>query len=339
MKIINILFISTLLSAYLSSFSQEGYSIGVAYDFDQMSENDQNLITSASQSYIELLVNKDTKGFWEACHSKFKESTPFVSFSQMGEIIVEMIPRKDSVIFYDAKKISYMEAPVTSQFATGGSLDKSHPKYLQYYTIAEIKEQAISLYETKDDGYSKMITMKFGLEDSKYKLTNFEINTSKIENKDARYYSNLATEWMTKETKIPSVLALNMAYRFSYLGRGTQTAKSIEITEDLQKQQMDSELKKEVTTWIVDRKEYTIIKLDFLETKSDISPNILYLSKDELGDKTTNKEAHKLYDYMKQKYPDLTKEFRTIMFTAYAEYPALPTKNYKYFRAVLSIDD
>lgn len=272
-----------LFLTYSSSFSQNGISVGISYDFDQISESDQNLIISASESCITSLVNKDLKGFWDACHSKFKEATPYVMFSQMGEILIDMIPSKDSVVFYDAKKVSYTEEPKMGQFAVGGSLDKSHPKYMQFYTIAGIKEQSISLYRVNNSGYSKMITMKFGLEETKFRLTNFEINTSKIDDKNVDYYLKLATEWEKKDTKIPSFLALNMAYRFTYLGKGTQTLKSMEITEKLQKLQNSAEFKKEVSIWLIDSTEFAIINLDFLETKSDISPNLIYVSKEVLG--------------------------------------------------------
>lgn len=42
---------------------------------------------------------------------------------------------------------------------------------------------------------------------------------------------------------------------------------------------------------------------------------------------------------MKKKYPDLTEEFRSILFTAYAECPALPTKQYVNYRVVFSMDN
>ena len=130
-----------------------------------------------------------------------------------------------------------------------------------------------------------------------------------------------------------------MAYRLSYLGKGTVTSRMIDLTEELQTLHKNTELISEIKKWHVNDSIYDIINIDFLETQSDITPNILYISKVELGEESTTKEAEILFDYMTKKYPDLVKEFGRFMFTAYEEYPALPTKQYKLYRAIMDINE
>lgn len=56
----------------------------------------------------------------------------------------------------------------------------------------------------------------------------------------------------------------------------------------------------------------------------------------ELGEDSTQEEAEMLFEHMKKRYPEVIKEFQTVIFTAYKEYPALATKQYKLFRVILT---
>jgi hypothetical protein len=333
------LFFSISIAFPLMIFSQEDYSVGMAYDWDQLEKNDQELIRNASERFLQRLVADDVEGFWKICHSKFKESTPFVSFKEVGNIIAQMITSMDSLEFIDGKKVTYVDPPKTSQFATGGSLDKSKPTYLQFYTLAGIENQSLTLYKLKSTPLSKTITMKFGLEDSKYKLTNLDINTSGVGEKDADFYIELAEKWDDAQSSLPRFVALNMAYRLSYLGKGTSTSKMLDIVEEIQVLQKDTELVSEIQKWNVNDSIYDVINIDFLETQNDITPNIIYVSKNELGENSTKEEVTVLFEYFKERYPGLVQEFEKFMFTAYEEYPALPTKQYKYYRVLMNINN
>jgi len=334
----NLILTFTLAIPFLG-FCQNDYSVGMAYDWEQLDKSDQVLIKESSEKYLLKLAENDIKGFWELCHSKFKETTPFVSFNEVGMLIANMITSIDSLEFIDGKKVIYTSAPKTSQFATGGSLDISKPTYLQFYALPGIENQSLSLYKLKNRPLLKTITMKFGLEDSVYKLTSFEINTSSILDKGAEYYIALAKKWRPKESLFPQFIALNMAYRLSFLGKGTSTSKMIDLTEELQVLQKNSKLISEIKEWNVNDSIFNIINVDFLETQSDVTPNIIYLSKVELGEKSTEEEVIILFEYFRDKYPDLVQEFERFIFTAYDEYPAVRTKQYKLFRVIMDINE
>lgn len=333
------LILTLLFALPLFTFSQNDYAVGISYDWGELNKSDQKLIKEASEKYLLKLANKDIKGFWELCHTKFKESTPLLSFNDIGMIIANMITSIDSLEFIDGKKVMYTTAPKNSQFATGGSLDKSNPTYLEFYTIAEIENQSLSIYKLKNNPLSRTITMKFGLEDSIYKLTSFEINTSSILEKDANYYFNLAKKWKSNELLLPQFIALKLAYRLSYIGRGTSTGKMLDITEQLQALQNNAELIAEMKRWNINDSIYDLIVVDFLETKNDITPNIIYVSNVELGEKSTTQEVNILFNYFKDKYPDLAREFERFVFTAYEEYPAIQTKQYKLYRVIMDINN
>jgi hypothetical protein len=330
------LIIIIILSLPIIGFSQNDVSIGIAYDWDQLDKSDQDLIEKSSHKYLAKLAENDIEGFWELCHSKFKESVPFVSFKEMGEIIAKVIQDIDNVKFIDAKKVVYTSEPTVTKFSTGGSLDKEKPTYLQFYTLAGIKNQALSIYRINSKPLSKAITIKLGLENGDYKLTSIEINTNSVNGKDAKYYFEIAKEWEKKESKFPQFIAMNMAYRLSYLGRGTSTSLSLNIMDTLQKLQKNTELISEIKKWNVNDSIFDIINVDFIETQSDLTPNVIYISKVALGEESTKKEVEILYEYFKNKYPDLVKEFGMFIFTAHEEYPAIKTKEYKYFRVIMN---
>ena len=330
------LIVLILLSLPLKGISQDNLSIGIAYDWDQLEKMDQDSIQESSHRYLAKLAEKDIEGFWELCHSKFKESTPFISFKGIGELMAGMIPDINKVNFIDAKKVDYNIEPTTSKFTTGGSLNKENPTYLQYYSIPGIKNQALAIYHIDNEPLSKAVTIKLGMEDGDYKLTSIEINTNTVNGKDAKYYSQIANEWAEKKPKLPQFIAFNMAYRLSYLGRGTSTNLSLTVVDTIKKLQKNKELLSEIKKWTVQDSIYDIINIDFLETQSDVTPNIIYISKIELGEDNTKKEVQILFNNFKSRYPDLVKEFGMFIFTAYEEYPALRTKQYKHFRVIMN---
>lgn len=330
------LIIILILGLPIIGFSQNNVSVAIAYDWNQLGKSDQDLIRKSSQKYLVKLANNDLEGFWDLCHSKFKASTPFVSFKEIGKIIAGMIQDIDNVKFIDAKRVVYTIEPASNQFSTGGSLDKENGTYLQFYTLAGIKNQALSIYNIDNKPLSKAITIKLGLENGEYKLTSIEINTNSINGKDANYYLKIANKWAAKESKLPQFIAMNMAYRLSYLGRGTSTRLSLQVMDTLQKLQKNTALISEIKKWNVNDSIFDIINVDFLETQSDITPNIIYISKVELSEERTRKEVEILFDYFNDKYPDLVKKFGMFMFTAYEEYPAIRTKQYKYFRVIMN---
>jgi len=321
------------------AYCQDDLIVSTAYDWEQLSSSEQKKITSSAEKYLEKITKKDIKGFWELCHPKFKEIIPLIAFQETGNIIANMIPSIDSLQFIDAKKVEFDTEPKNARFSTGGSVDKSNPTYLQFQTLAGIKNQCLVLFKLNNKPLSKIITMKFGLVDSIYELTSFEINTSSIENKNADYYTEIANKWSSNKSLIPQFIALNMAYRLSYLGRGTFTTKMIDITERIQTLQKDSKLIDEIKKWTIKDTVYDIINIDFIETQSDVIPNIIYISKVVLSEKTTKEEVQVLFKYFKEKYPDLVKEFGKFIFTAYEEYPAITTKQYKLYRVIMDINE
>ena len=113
----------------------------------------------------------------------------------------------------------------------------------------------------------------------------------------------------------------------------------IEITEEIMKLQKKKELIQEIKKWDVNSDVFDIINIDFLETKNDITPNIQYLSNKSLGKKPTTKEVERLFTYFTEKYPDLVNEFEKFMFTAYEEYPAIPTKQYQLYRVIMDLNE
>jgi hypothetical protein len=325
-----------ILDGSYESELNDDVSVAIAYDWEQLDKSDQDLIKSASEDYLSKLANNDLKGFYESCHSQFKESTPFVAFQEFGEIIAGVIEDIDKVTFVDAKMVEYTSSPKTSKFSTGGSVDKENPTYLQFYTIAGIKNQALTIHNVDNTPLSKNIIMKLGKEDGVYRLTSINFVTNSIEGKDTKYYFEIANEWSEKDSKVPQFLATSMAYRLSFLGEGTSTSLFLEITDTLLTLQKNSAMVSEIREWNVNDSIYDIINLDFIETQSDVTPNISYVSKVPLGEKTTEEEVKVLFDYFKKKYPDLVEEFGLFIFTAYDEFPVLRTKEYKNYRVIMN---
>ncbi len=328
--------LSFLLLIPILAYCQDDLIVSIAYDWEQLSSGDQKVIKVSAEQYLEKLVQKDVNGFWELCHPKFKESISLIAFQPTGKIIANMILSMDSLQFIDAKKVDFSAEPPNARFSTGGSINKNNPTYLQFQTVAGIQNQALILYKLNNKPLSKMVTMKFGLVDAVYKLTSLEINTSSIDDKEADYYTGIANKWISTKSFIPQFIALNMAYRLSYLGKGTSTSKMIDLKERLQTLQKDPTLINEIKKWTIKDSVYDIINIDFLETQSDVTPNIIYISKVPLGEKNTKDEVEVLFKYFKEKYPDLVDEFGKFMFTAYEEFPALATKQYKFYRVMMN---
>ncbi|MBL4703996.1 MAG: hypothetical protein JKY54_05715 [Flavobacteriales bacterium] len=266
--------LKNILDGDLLSLPDNKLLISTAYDWNQLEKSDQKLISESSEKYLIKLVENDLEGFWELCHSKFKKTTSLVAFQDFGKLISNLLGSMSNLDFIDAKKVVYSQAPAMSRFSTGGSADKTDPTYLQFYTLPDIDIQVLSIYRLNSSPLAKTITMKFGLEKAMYRLLSIEINTSAINKKDANYYIDISNKWKSKKSAFPQFTTLNMAYRLSYLGKGTSTNAMIKITEDLQAFQQNPEFINEIKTWNINNSTYDIISVDFLETQNDITPNI-----------------------------------------------------------------
>lgn len=323
----------------ISLSAQEGLSFGIGYNWDDISKDEQVKIQDAVKDYISKLHSKDLDGFWNDCHSLFKTSTPKITILQIGETIADAIPVYDSLSFINGKITKFDSLPKTSQFSVGGTLDKNDSSFIQYNTVADVKEQVLLIYRTNTLPVDRTVAIKLGLEEGKYKLIRFDINSCAFNRKDSKYYENLANEWKTKDLQIPYFFAISLAYRYNYLGQGIANHDFLRISDELEIIQSDTSFVNKVRSWNVNGEKYDIINFDFTETKGDITPTIIYVSKEKLGEKSTQKESDKLFDWFQKQYPDLVNEFKVFIFQAYEEYPALPTKEYQYYRVIERIDE
>lgn len=322
----------------INLYAQEGLSFGIGYDWNEISTDEQVKIQDAVRNYISMLHSKDFDSFYNDCHSQLKTSTPKISFRQIGEMIAEAIPVYDSLSFINGKITKFDSPPKIPHFSVGGTLDKNDSNFIQFNTVADVKEQVLLIYRTKTLPIDRSIAIKLGLEDGRYKLIRFDINSCAFNNKDSKYYENLANEWKTKDSQIPYFFAIYLACRYNYLGQGIASHDFLKISDELKIIQSDTSFVNKVMSWNVNGELYDIINFDFTETKSDITPTIIYVSKEKLGEKSTQKEADKLFDWFQKQYPDLVNEFKVFLFQAYEEYPALPTKQYQYYRVIERID-
>ncbi len=333
---IKTLIVMLIISLPLIGYSENNNLAGTTYDWGELDKAEQDLIKTSSQEYLTKLVDNEVNEFWNLCHSRFKAVTPLVLFKPVGGNLADLIQDIDKIKFIEGKKIVYSSAPTSSQLSKKGSFDNESLTNLQFYTLAGIKNQVILIYQIEDKPLSKSITIKLGFENGKYKLTSIELNTNSVNGKGADYYYGMTNEWAGKESKFPQFIAASMAYRLSYLGRGTQTSLSLNIINSLKKLEKNKELYAEIKQWNIDNSIFEIVNVDFIETENDLTPNIIYVSKVKLGKEATRHEVEVLFEYFKAKYPGLVDEFGSFMFTAYEEYPVVSTHEYKCFRVLMN---
>lgn len=320
-------------------FSQVNIAKGVGYDWDELTNEDQKKIIQATQNYVELINSKQFDNFWESTHSIFKSSTPKLTFKQYEDYLSSVACPTDSIKFINAKKIVYTNPTIVGQVVTGGSLDTDDDNYLQFTAFPNILEQVIVVFEIPVSPIKKSLVLKFGVENEKYKLTNIEINSRSVGEKDTQYFKDLSVKWKLNENLLPEFLALYFAYKLSYLGKDVKNKDHVEIVGKLALIQKNQSFADEFSKWEIDKEIYDIVNFDLLETKYDISPKFLYVSKNKLGKETTTKEARKLLNYLTKKYPMLKNEFDVFLFQAYEEYPKNPLKQYKCYNVPLNLNE
>ena len=318
--------------------AQDELSFGIGYDWSDLDKIEQQSIELTAEKYLTMLHEKDLENFWNECHLQFKTSTPKISFLQIGALISEAIPSYDSLTLINVKVTKFNSPPNQAQLSVGGTLDRNDPNFIQFYTSEGVKEQVLLIYRTNTYPIDRSLAIKLGLDGDKYKLLRFDINSRAFNNKDSKYYEELAQKWKSKDSKIPYFFAQYLAQRFNVLGQGIASHDFLRTSEEIKIIQSDTSFINNVRNWRVNDIDYNIINLDFTETQEDITPTIIYLSKQELGEKKTTKEASLLFDWFKSKYPDLVDEFKVFIFQAYDEYPALQTKQYKYYRVIKRLD-
>ncbi len=330
-KIINLTFL-ILLS--FSSYSQFGTNTGIGYDWSDLNTDEQELLEKRAMFYINLLKEKNVDEFYSACHPKFKEFLPKVSFTEIGGLLADNVATSEKTQRTLGKKVVFNSAPTNAQLAIGGSLDQTQSDYLQFIAVAGIKEQAILVYDLGGSPLQKAIIIKLGLDKNKFKLIAIDMATTSFNGKNADHYWSLSEEWNQPNQKVNKYLALTMAYRLSYLGQGNVGSMGSKVTAEFQKMQIDTAFVKSVRNWKVDDRNVSVINYDFIETRNDLTPNIMYISEEKLVEKSITKEAQRLYQHLSKDVSNFASEFPVVMFQAYEEYPALKTKQYNYYRAI-----
>ncbi|MBI1306311.1 MAG: hypothetical protein GC181_06825 [Bacteroidetes bacterium] len=309
-------------------------NMGFAYDWEELEDSEQQQIERASEYFLNCLVQQNIKGFWDSCHLHFRLQNPYSSFAQTGNQFAQLVANADSIVFINGKKVDYLWKPNDFKPTTGGIWSEGDDEYIKYLSLPGMQNQALTVYRVYSKNISRNVIMKFGKEGSSYHLGTFEIFNCAIGLKDASYYLQVAEKCSGLKLKMPQYLALQMAYRFSYLGNGTETKALKEISQKISVLAENPSLKSEFDNWKVNDSVFNIITIDFFESPDMVAPNVVYLTKSGIGEFQTNKEADMLMAYLKKTYPELTAAFPKMVFTAYEEYPADPNRQYRNFKVL-----
>lgn len=172
----------------------------------------------------------------------------------------------------------------------------------------------------------------------RWRLLGIQVNPSRYRGKSAAAYEIAADVYMRQRKIIVGYLLLGLAQTLSDRGAAVESVMHDRIEEKIAAIQRDQLFELDTGTWTLGDDRFEIEGVSLVATREDISPVIKYVSPQGLVQDLLDRDADKLIEEVRRRFPDLGKHFDAVVFEAYAEAPDEPGKSYEAFRKVRYLD-
>ncbi len=307
-------------------------------DWDQLKPSDQEAIKSSALDVLKKLSKGETKEVLENSHPLFKNSATQEQFDKAVENIRPRLTQADRANLIDGRLLTLTSVTNQSVDTVCGVVDPNAPAYLKVRAFSSgsgVQKVAITMFEIPSQPLKWVASLQMSEQEGRYKFVRIDINTAGYNGKDSHYYARIAEGWFTNKRLFPAYVAFSMALNLSQRGSTLQTSAQIKYSGRVADLEKNDDVKSELKTWKVEDINYEIYRIGLIETLNDVSIWVHYISRQPLGETTTTKEASKLMEYLKQKYPELAEEFEFVVFQAFSEPPNDPNRQYEYYRVPL----
>lgn len=270
----------------------------------------------------------------------FQTGTPEAEFLKYKESFQSVAVPYHKMTFVEGKLSECYDVPTTHIRTFGGTpfIDTGH--YLEFYLHPYVSHQAILVFEFKKNNIGRYLTMYLGKEENTYKVLNMVFNISEFDGKNAEFFASKAMGWgLKKNYSIPTAFAYAFAFKTGNYGNIAITNKVMDYQAAYEELVITPEYIHEFNLWVVNDKRIVVLGIETYETNQSYLPQIIYISNIEFNKENLTAEARLLADKLGSLYPDFTKAFPKIIFTAYKENPVDSSKQYDTFSVPVNFEE
>lgn len=172
----------------------------------------------------------------------------------------------------------------------------------------------------------------------RWRLLGIQVNPSRYRGKNAAAFEELGDGFMRTQKVVMGYFMLGLAQILSGRGAAVESIHHQRIEDKIAAITRDQLFKAEMGTWALGDDRFTIEGLSLIATRQEISPVIKYVSPQGLVKDLLDRDADKLIEEVRRRFPELSEHFDTVVFEAYAKTPEEAGENRQAYRLVRFLD-
>lgn len=151
-----------------------------------------------------------------------------------------------------------------------------------------------------------------------WRLLGVQVNPSRYRGKNAPYYEEAADAFMKDKKVVMAYFMLGLAEILSANGESVKSMHHERVEQKLKATTRDELYAQETGTWTLGADRFEVQGFTLVAAGQEISPVVRYVSPQGLVKELLDRDADKLVEEVRRRYPELAEHFDTVVFEASA---------------------
>lgn len=296
----------------------------------------ETIVTTAEAVFAQVRAG-DLEGLWNGLHPQAQRAGQQDAFAQAITAAAQRLAdaRGEPLI----EHVHYVDVRGgASDLAKVRCGEQDDPTSFELVANAGNEDLAVVTFISDGDPFAFATTLQLRHRAGQWRLLGVQAGLARYRGKGPEDFETLGERFAREQKVVPGYLALAVAAQLATRGSAIKTRRQSRIEQKLQAMEGSELLKAEIGPLLLDGKTYDILGFAVASTQSDLSPVIKYVSPGGLIREVLDGEADRLLAHVKERWPDLAKNFDAVVFEAYAEAPTEPNREYDAYRIARYFD-
>ena len=321
-------------------------SPAVCYNWENIAAAEAAQLDSTAMALISAIVDIQPEKLWRDCDPVFQTDISQDKFTDFTLTLAERIVSLQHIRRTDGKIVetqSKLTAPVS---IACGSNKSGRDDYFEIRLWPEIQKTAVIFYELNSEQIVRNVVLVMAKrKNSPYRLLSLYVTPATYFGKNAEYFENLAQTAVAAGNQTSGYWFYHCALLLSQTGPVIRSNQSIRLQQATAALQEKPRFQESISQLNLNGVRYPIFTFYFIELENRLVPLVAYLSRYDGTAKdtdTTSKieaEAKQICQSLQKSNSDFFDEFPSVMFQAYFEPPADPTKQYPYYKIMVDANE
>lgn len=324
-----------LLAANWSDYMKIEPFSAECLDRNEISKTEKAIIEKSALDIIKNIKNKEADQLWQKSHPVLKNQ---VSLVQSKPSVLQASAQLNDIThatILDERliKITGVETASTTIFC--GSVNANDPSHLKVQALVGNTDIAIIQIQISSEPFNQLVSLQLAKNNNEYRLLRFDINSNTYHGKNGIYYHDLSRRYIHQDKYVEAYIYAQAALFLNNTSSFLQSWQTEQISNDLKKVWVNQKLKNALNIWQIGKNQYQIISIGLISTQNDLSVYVKFIAKNGLQKEQVQQDAEQMMAYMKEKYPNLRQEFRSVLFEASETLPVDKSTIYPVYRVPL----